>query len=190
MTFAKTLNRSIAKKLYVTSQTFEYMEFFVLTAIAFLVPLLLRHPQLLVGAVVNFMLVMAATNVRGWGKILPLIVLPSLAAAAGGLLFGPFTVYLLYMAPFIWVGNAIFVFTFKYLYVAQANSFVPTLVAAVLLKTGFLYGTALLLINLSVLPPVFAGAMGLTQLYTAAMGGVGALLATLGYRKQFHTSDS
>ena len=42
-------------------------------------------------------------------------------------------------------------------------------------KTIFLFITALILVNLKVLPAIFMTTMGLFQLYTALIGGVAAL---------------
>jgi hypothetical protein len=190
MTYVTTLNQFVNRRMYDTSKAVEYAEFGALTAIAVLVPLLLGQPQLLVGSAVNFMLIMAAINVRGWKKILPLIVLPSVAAVAGGFLFGPFTIFLVYMVPFIWVGNAILVFVFKYLYVTKGKNYAITLLIAAGLKAGFLFATALLLINLSILPLIFAMAMGVMQIVTAIVGGFLVFPVNLAYHKYFQVSGS
>ena len=179
------VNELVNKRMYVTPEVLEYVEYAGLALIALLVPLLFRHPQLLVGSVVNFMLIMAAVNVRGWKKIVSLILLPSVAAVAGGYLFGPFTIFLIYMMPFIWVSNAILVFVFKSLYVSKRKNYLLTLPLAAGLKASFLFGIALLLFNLSVLPQMFLIAMGLVQLATALIGGLMAFSVSIVYRKYF-----
>ena len=182
------LNRFVNQRMYETSKETELVEFVGLVSIAVLVPLLFRHPQLLVGSIVNFMLVMAAINIRGWKKIIPLIVLPSVSAAVGGYLFGPFTIFLVYLIPVIWIGNAILVFVFKYLYVTKRWNYVITLPVAAALKAGFLFVTASLLIYLSVIPPIFAMAMGIMQIVTAMIAGGLAFPVNLAYRRYFSVS--
>jgi len=171
--------------VYETSKVVDIIEFSILSAVAVLIPLLLRHPQLLVGSVVNFVLIIAGINVKGWKKIIPLVVLPSVSALAGGYLFGPFTVFLMYFVPFIWIGNSILVLIFKWLYaVKRANYFVVLLIAAIL-KAGFLFGMAFLLVESSVVPSVFLKAMGMTQFLTALIGGSAVFPVNSLYRRYF-----
>ncbi len=80
---------------------------------AFFIPLFLGHQQIIVGSVVNAFLITAGMHLKGY-KVLPIIIMPSLGALSAGLIFGPLTKFLIIMIPFIWIGNALFVFTFKY----------------------------------------------------------------------------
>ena len=179
------LNNLVNRKVYETSKVMDIIEFSILSAVAVLIPLLLRHPQLLVGSAVNFVLIMAGINVKGWKKIIPLVVLPGVSALAGGYLFGPFTVFLMYLVPFIWIGNSILVLIFKWLYaVKRANYFVVLPIAAIL-KAGFLFGMAFLLVESSVVPSVFLKAMGMTQFLTALIGGLAVFPVNLLYRRYF-----
>lgn len=178
---ASAFNRLVSRRMYDTSRTIEIVEYLSLALIGIFIPFLLQHPQLLVGSVVNFVLIMAAINVKGWGKIISLIVLPSISALLGTYLFGPFKVFLLYMIPFIWIGNAVLVFVFKWLFVQKRFNYAITLPIAAVLKAGFLYCMALVLIEVSVIPaaaaPVFAQGMGIVQLGTALIGGLMAFAA-------------
>jgi hypothetical protein len=162
-------------------KTTELIEFLVYAAVAFFVPFALGHPQFLVGTIVNASLVLAALNLKGQ-KILPIVLLPSMAVMARGLIFGPFTLFLVYMVPFIWIGNFVLVYL-----VTKAKktslSRIFTLVSGALLKSGFLYASAILLIGLGILPKIFAVSMGVTQLYTALLGG-GIALSIQYLRKQ------
>ena len=176
-------------RAFKTTEAVEFWEFVALALLAVLVPFLLRAPQILVGSIVNFMLVLSAVNVRGWKKITPLIVLPSLSALGGGYLFGPFTIFLAYMVPFIWAGNTILVFVFKYLYVKWKKNYWLTLGSAALLKATFLLSIALIFVQFSVLPPIFEFAMGAVQLATALIGGALAFPVTMAYRRYFSSPN-
>ncbi len=143
----------------------EYRHMFVYTLIGFFLPFLLGHPQWIVGIVVNAMLVMGATNVKGV-KLLPIIVAPALGALTRGLLFGPFTIYLVYMIPFIWIGNALFVYSFKKL------SYLPAVAIGAVGKSLFLFLAAFILFKLGIIPVVFLTAMGIIQFATAIGGSV------------------
>ena len=90
----------------------ENAELVVYSMVCFFVPFLLGHPQLLVGTVVNASLILAALNLKSY-KLLPIIMIPSLGVLTKGLIFGPFTIFLVYMIPFIWIGNTILVYCFK-----------------------------------------------------------------------------
>ncbi len=140
------------------------------SAVCFFVPLLLGHPQLLVGVIVNFALVMAALN-RDGVYVAPIILLPSIAVLARGLIFGPFTVFLVYLIPFIWAGNYIIV-----LAVSRFRSWKGVLLGSGA-KSLFLFLCALGLYSLGIIPEIFLSAMGLLQLATALSGGIVALLA-------------
>ncbi|KKR00996.1 MAG: hypothetical protein UT26_C0037G0021, partial [Microgenomates group bacterium GW2011_GWC1_39_12] len=79
--------------------------------------------------------------------------------------FGPFTIYLVYFLPFIWVGN------YLLMYVAKSSSF---LVAA-LAKSLFLFLIAYIFVSLHIVPKIFLTAMGILQLVTALVGGIAAI---------------
>lgn len=179
------LNRLVSMRLYDTSRTVEVAEFIGLAALAVLVPLLLSGNQLLAGSAVNFMLIMAAINVRGWKKIIPLVALPSISAAAFGFLFGGLTGFLFYLVPFICAGNLLILFMFKFLYVAKRNNYFAVLASAAVLKSGFLFIAALILVEFSVIPSAFLIAMGVTQLATAMIGGMLAFPVNAAYRRYF-----
>jgi hypothetical protein len=137
--------------------------------LAFFTPFMLGHPQLLVGTVVNAYLILGATYLRGH-KLLPLIILPTFGVAAQGALFGTFTIFIIYMMPFIWIGNAIICYAYKYLHLRKVN-YVFSVVAGAVLKTAFLLSSAWMLVKFGVIPAFFLTTMGLFQIYTALMGG-------------------
>lgn len=147
------------------------IEMIIYSLICFFAPFLLGHPQIIVGAVVNAALIMAALNLKDY-KLLPVIIIPSLGVLSRGIIFGPYTIFLIYMIPFIWAGNAIFVITFKKLNLGLKFNKWVTLGVGSLLKTAFLFSSAFIFIKIGVLPPMFLTTMGLFQLYTALLGGV------------------
>ncbi|NPV89082.1 hypothetical protein HPY42_06245 [Coprothermobacteraceae bacterium] len=149
----------------------ELAEFVVVCVLALGIPLFFKHPQLLVGSVVNALIVCTALNFSDFRKVLPAIVLPSVGAVLGGYLFGPFTVFLVYMVPFIWVGNGILAVLVRTFYRNQQKNYVLALVAASLLKYVWLFAAASVLFKLGVVPKPIVVAMGVTQLYTALIGG-------------------
>jgi hypothetical protein len=145
----------------------ENAEFVAYSVISFFVPMLIKHPQVLVGSLVNMVLILSALNLHG-KKLIPVIVLPSLGALAGGFLFGDLTIYLIYLIPFIWLGNAALVAIFKYL---KLNSSLRLGIGAAT-KTALLFGVTLLLVSFSIVPQIFLTAMGAMQLVTAMTGGL------------------
>jgi len=169
------------KKLYYESiydikNIEENIQLVILSAIGFFLSFILGHPQILVGVLVNAMLIIGATYLKGH-KLLPLILLPSLGVLTAGVIFGTYTIFLLYMIPLIWVGNAIYVYVYKHFNMNQnrlKNNFFGIGVASIV-KAAFLFGFAFLLVQLSILPAVFLTAMGVLQLVTALIGGVVAI---------------
>jgi len=181
----ENINKLVNERRFNTSDLFEYAEFAILCVIAAGIPLILRHPQLLVGVMVNFALMITAVNVRGWKKVLPLIMLPSIAATVGGFLFGSFTIYLVFLIPVIWIGNATLVFVIKYLYSVRQFSYLMVVPVASVLKMMILYSVTFILVFIGVLPNMFLTAMGLMQMTTALVGGFIVYPVLLGYQHYF-----
>lgn len=153
----------------------ELIEIGVLSLLSFSIPLLIGHPQILVGTVVNALIVRSALSMKSW-KNLPAIVLPSLGALARGVLFGPITVYLLYVVPFIWLGNFVIAILTKWL-VRKYSSFFAVFFAAVC-KSVAIFIPTYLFVSASILPKLFLTSMGYVQLITAVVGGTIALILT------------
>lgn len=158
---------------YTLSNFHQYFEMVVYSVVCFFIPLMIGHPQLAVGITVNALLVTSALNLKGY-KLLPVIMAPALGALSRGVLFGPFTVYLVYMIPFIWIGNTILVFSFKWINLGLKKNYLITLIAGSALKSSFLFLSALLLYKLGIIPVMFLTAMGVMQLATALAGGLAA----------------
>jgi len=132
--------------------------------LVFVIPLLFNGSQIITGSIINTLLFISAAKLSK--RTLPFMaVIPSLGAVSNGILFGPFTIYLVYFLPFIWVGN------YLLMYVAKSSSF---LVAA-LAKSLFLFLIAYIFVSLHIVPKIFLTAMGILQLVTALVGGIAAI---------------
>jgi len=138
--------------------------------ICFLIPFILGHPQLLVGSIVNCGLILAALNLK-FNKVLPVILIPSIGVISAGLLFGTYTYFLLYLVPFIWMGNTILVWGIKYFNLEKKKNYIISLILSSSIKTLFLFSSISLLVLFNVVPVALLGAFGIFQLYTALIGG-------------------
>lgn len=143
------------------------MVFSGIFSLSFFVPFLLGHPQWLVGTIVNACLFLSAIFLPK-KFFLPLIIFPSLGVLARGLVFGPFTPFLIYFLPFIWLGNLLLILAFKKFY--YSNYFFA-IFAASSLKYLFLFLIANIYFKLHFAPAIFLQAMGTNQLLTAISGG-------------------
>lgn len=141
--------------------------------LSFFVPFSLGHPQWLVGTVVNTCLFLGALYLPK-KYFLPLAILPSLGVLARGAVFGPFTLFLVYFLPFIWLGNLVLILAFKGLF--SKFGFFLSGFAAGLAKFIFLLAAANIYFYFHVVPSLFLQAMGLNQLATALAGGLTAFL--------------
>ncbi|HOW60498.1 MAG TPA: hypothetical protein P5548_01810 [Candidatus Moranbacteria bacterium] len=153
----------------------EEMQCLVFSIVAFLLPFSIGHPQVVVGVVVNMLLFMTAFNLKGY-KTLPIILLPSIAVLSRGLIFGQFTYFLIYTIPFIWIGNLLLVFAFKYMHFKQNWNKYFSLLTSIAIKFTVLYLPTVMLIKSNVLPDIFATSMGVLQIYTAIVGCALALI--------------
>lgn len=159
---------------YEISNILENIEFISYCIISLFLPMFLKHPQFMVGTAVNMMIVLAVLNLKSY-RILPIIILPSVGAFLNGILFGQFTVFLLYFIPFIWIGNMIMAYSFKQFYLNKKMNFMKTALMASFAKSLFLFTTAFILYSLNIVPMIFLTAMGIMQLITAIAGSFAAL---------------
>ena len=123
--------------------------------------------QIITGTLVNFLLFVTPKK-----YVWPVIVFPSLAVLARGIIFGPLTPFVYYFIPFIWVGNYVLVKVFN-----KTNS---VLISAIV-KAGILYIGANVFVIFKIAPKVFLTSMGIMQLITAVLGGIGALIVIKKY---------
>ncbi len=141
--------------------------------LSFVVPFSLGHPQFLVGSIVNASL-FASAIVLPKKYFWPIIFLPSLAVLLRGAIFGPFTLFLVYFLPFIWLGNLGLVWIFKNIY--EKSGFIWALAISALGKQLILFMSAQLFFTLKLVPKIFLTTMGINQLLTAITGGLIAYL--------------
>ena len=154
----------------------ENIQMIIYAVIGFFLPFILGHPQILVGTIVNAMLILGATYLRGY-KILPIILLPSIGVMSAGVIFGTYTIYLLYLIPLIWLGNTLYVYVYKHINMKNKtimNGLIGVGVASVM-KAALLFGATFTLVYFSVLPTIFLTAMGILQITTAILGGIVAV---------------
>ncbi|MBD3249206.1 hypothetical protein GF336_04115 [Candidatus Woesearchaeota archaeon] len=130
------------------------------------------------GIIVNSFLISSSLKFKDY-KILPVVVMPSLGALSRGLLFGPYTPFLFYMIPFIWIGNYLLVYAFRQFKLKKKLNYWLSLGMGIVFKAGFLFLTAYIFYIFGVVPAVFLTAMGVMQAITAFGGGV----AAFGYEK-------
>jgi hypothetical protein len=167
------INKIINFQDYELNSIKENIEMIIYSSLCLFIPMILSHPQFLVGTIVNCALVLAALNLKFY-KTLPIIILPSIGVLISGLLFGSLTNFLIYFIPFIWLGNFILVFSVKKLSMYKLSTF-GIIPFAAFLKAIFLFGSAYLMFQFGLVPKMFLGAMGITQFYTAFSGGIIAI---------------
>ncbi|PIZ97860.1 MAG: hypothetical protein COX78_04140 [Candidatus Levybacteria bacterium CG_4_10_14_0_2_um_filter_35_8] len=154
----------------------------VLPVVAFTIPFFASGPQLLTGTLVNSFLILTAIKLplrKAW----PVIVFPSIGALGNGILFGPYTPFLTYFLPFIWLGNFILVKSF--IEIKKNTSFPLALFLSSLLKAALLFVFAFAYFKLNLVPQIFLTAMSIFQFLTAIAGGT----LTFGLLKALNRND-
>ena len=151
-----------------------------LSILSFTIPFAFGQPQWLVGTVVNTCLFLGAYFLPT-KYYAPLIIFPSLGVLGRGIIFGPFTSFLIYFLPFIWLGNLILVLLFRGC--AKRFGFLLSAVIASFAKYFFLAKIAEIYFNFSLVPKIFLTSMGTIQMMTALAGGVIAFVIFSAYRK-------
>lgn len=102
---------------------------------------------------------------------LPVIFTPALGALARGLVFGPYTIFLVLLMPFIWGGNLILMESFRR---AGGRGFFRSLALAAAAKALLIGSAAYVLFLSGLVPEVLVAPMGLMQFGTAVGGGFAA----------------
>lgn len=141
----------------------------IILVLSFFIPFLISGPQLLTGTLVNCLLILGTRFVDKKNHLI-ISALPSIAAVLNGLVFGKFTIFLVYFLPFIWIGN--FAMIKFILYFKERSPLSLSIVFSVILKTIILYATALVYFKLKFVPEIFLTAMGVFQLITGLLGGL------------------
>lgn len=141
----------------------------IIISLAFFIPFLISGPQLLTGTLVNCLLILGIKFVDKKNHLI-IAALPSVAAVLNGLVFGKFTIFLVYFLPFIWIGN--FILIKSIIYLKEKYSLSLSIILSVIFKTIVLYITALIYFKFKLVPEIFLTAMGAFQLITGVMGGM------------------
>ncbi|MEM4637404.1 MAG: hypothetical protein QXK76_00050 [Candidatus Woesearchaeota archaeon] len=146
----------------------------VYSLLSFFVPFFIAHPQYIVGLIVNASLILGANYIKGI-KLMPIIIFPSIGVLTAGIIFNNYTIFLIYLLPFIWTANALYVYCYRYLRFKTFNNFYSILGAAGI-KVMFLFSVTFIFVNIHLLPDIFLTAMGIIQLFTALTGGFLAII--------------
>lgn len=136
---------------------------------SFAIPFSLSQNQIITGTFVNAALIASVIMFPG-RLFLPIIFLPSLAVLSRGMIFGPFTPFLIYFLPMIWLGNFVLVSVFKKC--LDNLGYSKSLVIGGIAKYLLLFLTANLYYKFHLVPGIFVKTMGILQLATVISGGV------------------
>ncbi len=155
------------KNLYKFNYARENIEIILTSIVAFFVPFLMGHPQLLVGVVVNFMLIRSAyyTSLK---RTLPVIILPSLAVFFRGMMFGNLTSQLIYLIPFIILGNFVLVLMSKQFF-KNNKSILINSSKGIIVKVAIIFVGTVLVYVVGLVPLFFLQTMALLQIVTATV---------------------
>jgi hypothetical protein len=141
----------------------------VLASLGFLIPFMVGHPQILVGILVNAFLIRCALTLPS-NRVWPVVFSPVLGVLVRGILFGPLTLYVLFMAPFIWAGNLAIIYGFKNGLMRGLNYGVTLLLSAAL-KSALIFAPAYVLASFGLIPEILLMPLGVMQFATAISGG-------------------
>jgi len=144
-----------------------------------------NYNQYPIGIVVNISLIYSGLRLRKLYNVIGIVLLPSICAATLGLI-GINAVSLLYMVPFIWLGNMTIVLSFRFLFRngkikidLMNKKSVRYVIASVLgigLKVSIIFLGFLILRSLGAFPTLIAEKlytmMGIVQLITATSGAI------------------
>ena len=141
----------------------------IILVLIFLIPFLITGPQLLTGTLVNCLLILGAKFINKKNHLI-IAILPSVATIINGLIFGKFTLFLIFFLPFIWIGN--FIFIRSTIYFNNYLTIYLSILLGLIIKTFILYFSAVFYYKFNLVPEIFMTSMGIFQLMTGIMGGL------------------
>ena len=148
----------------------EFLEVALYVTILVLLPLVF-HIQIITGILVNAIIVKSALD-YSYKRTALFSVLPSVSALASGFLFMDLTPALAYMLPVIRVGNLLFAYGVKEIFVKKKMNYLISVVFSAVAKSLFLFTGAFIIFSYSMVPEIFLTAFGVTQLITAISGAL------------------
>ena len=102
--------------------------------------------------------------------------MPSISTIFSGYIFKTASIYMVYMIPFIWLGNLALIYVYKSLFINKNKNYFLTGIIGIILKVLIIFGFFSLLNICGVFPsklvPVLKNAMGYIQAITASIGVV------------------
>lgn len=152
----------------------------ILTSIFGSTSVISTNSQLIVGTIVNAALVTSAINLKGLGKILGIVTMPSISTILSGYVFGTASVYMVYMIPAIWLGNFALIYSYKLLMLGKNKHYFLAGIIGIIVKVAIIFGLFNLINVFGVFPEklvtTLSTAMGTTQLITATLGVIVAFI--------------
>ena len=152
----------------------------ILTSIFGSTSVISTNSQLIVGTIVNAALVTSAINLKGLGKILGIVTMPSISTILSGYVFGTASVYMVYMIPAIWLGNFALIYSYKLLMLGKNKHYFLAGIIGIIVKVAIIFGLFNLINVFGVFPEklvtTLSAAMGTTQLITATLGVIVAFI--------------
>ena len=146
----------------------------VLAFSALIIPIVLAHAQftnqLIIGSIVNFLLASSAMYLT-LKKALPVILIPAIAAVLSGIIFGKFTMFLVYLVPVIWIGNAVYVYFIKNFNLVNKMNYFASVLGASIIKSIIIFSATFVLVLAGIVPEIFLIPMSLMQFVTGVTGG-------------------
>ena len=171
------------------SKVNEIIQTIIIALLAFLVPTFLAqllkiifgetsaiasNSQLIIGSIVNTALVVAALNIKGWSKIIPIVTMPSISTIISGYVFKSASVFMVYMIPAIWIGNFALILAFKYIMIKNNKNYFLSGAIGIICKVAIIFGFFIILKAFNVFPEKLVSnlqnAMSIIQLITATIG--------------------
>lgn len=148
--------------------TSSVLRFSLINLSMFIIPLIFDQPQIVIGSIINFCLIYIAFNFKQ-AELLPAIFLPAIATVLRGALLGSTTPFLIFLMPFIWIANALFVMSLRYFAILNWR-FSKIVILSSIVKAFVLFSLSLIIVKALTLPEVLLIAMGPLQLATALIG--------------------
>ena len=178
----------VDKRLTEFSSMFDFIQTLIIYLTSFLIPTFLgkilnvlfttdsviaSNSQIII---VNTLLIISALNLKGWKKILGVVTMPSISTIVGGYVFKTSSVYMVYMIPWIWLGNFALIYVYKLFIFGKNRNYLVTSILSILIKVCIIFIGFNILKLFGIFPEkiinLLTVSMGIIQLVTASIGAI------------------
>ncbi len=163
-------NKLINNTLYEFNTLRQTIELVSIAIISFFTPFILNN-QIIVGTIINFLLFRSSFYLK-LKKSIIISIIPSLAVYIHGKMFGVLTKQMIYLIPFIILGNISLIIISRRFFIRKNKHIVKSMIHASIIKLAIIFIGILIMYLLGIISIFFIKIMFIIQIITISSAGI------------------